>query len=61
MAVNEYNKFLVRLTPKTRAMLDAAHKDKEMPRAHIVNLALKSYLKEYSNTSINERLNALNV
>lgn len=61
MPENEYSKFLVRLTPKTRAMLDAAHKDKEMPRAHIVNLALKSYLKEYSNASINERLNALNV
>ena len=61
MAVNEYNKFLVRLTPKTRAMLDAAHKDKEMPRAHIVNLALKSYLKEYSNVDLNARLNSLNV
>ena len=59
MAVNEYSNFLVRLTPKTRALLDAAHKDKEMPRAHIINMALKQYLKEYNNADINSRLNAL--
>jgi hypothetical protein len=59
MAASDYSNFLVRLTPKTRALLDAAHKDKEMPRAHIINNALKSYLKEYNNVDINLRLNAL--
>jgi metal-responsive CopG/Arc/MetJ family transcriptional regulator len=59
MAVNNYSNFLVRINPKSRALLDAAAKDKEMPRAHIINNALKSYLKEYNNSSINERLNAL--
>jgi hypothetical protein len=59
MAANDYSNFLVRLTPKTRALLDAAHKDKEMPRAHIINNALKSYLKEYNNADLNDRLNKL--
>jgi hypothetical protein len=59
MAASDYSNFLVRLTPKTRALLDAASKDKEMPRAHIINNALKSYLKEYNNADINSRLNAL--
>lgn len=61
MAASDYSNFLVRLTPKTRALLDAAHKDKEVPRAHIINNALKSYLKEYNNSDINLRLNALKV
>jgi len=42
-------------------LLDAAHVDKEMPRAHIINQALKVYLKEYNNVDLNTRLNALNV
>lgn len=59
MAACDYKSFLVRLTPKTRALLDAAHLDKEMPRAHIINQALKVYLKEYNNVDLNARLNAL--
>jgi len=59
MAVNEYNNFLVRLTPKVRAMLDAAHDDLEMPRAHIVNLALKKYLEKYSNVTIGDKIDRL--
>jgi hypothetical protein len=59
MAASDYSNFLVRLTPKTRALLDAAHNDKEMPRAHIINNALKSYLKEYNNADLNDRLNKL--
>lgn len=61
MAASDYKSFLVRLTPKTRALLDAAHIDKEMPRAHIINQALKVYLKEYNNVDLNTRLNSLNV
>lgn len=60
MAV-EHKGFLVRLTPKTRALLDAAHEDKEMPRAHIINQALKVYLKEYNNADLNARIDSLNV
>ena len=61
MAANDYKSFLVRLTPKTRALLDAAHVDKEMPRAHIINQALKVYLKEYNRFDLNAKLDALNV
>ncbi len=61
MATDQYRSFLVRLTPKTRALLDAAHEDREMPRAHIINQALKVYLKEYNNIDINARIDALNI
>jgi len=61
MAVEKHKGFLVRLTPKTRALLDAAHEDKEMPRAHIINQALKVYLKEYNNVDLNARIDALNL
>jgi len=61
MAADKYKSFLVRLTPKTRALLDAAHEDKEMPRAHIINQALKVYLKEYNNVDLNARIDALNI
>jgi hypothetical protein len=40
MAASDYNNFLVRLTPKSRALLDIASKELEMPRAHIINNAL---------------------
>jgi hypothetical protein len=59
MAASDYSNFLVRLTPNTRSLLDFASTDKEIPRAHIINNALKSYLKEYNNADINSRLNAL--
>lgn len=59
MAVNEYNNFLVRLTPKVRELLDAAHKDLEMPRAHIINNALKKYLERYNATNIDAKLNRM--
>jgi len=61
MAADKYKSFLVRLTPKTGALLDAAHEDKEMPRAHIMNQALKVYLKEYNNVDLNARIDALNI
>lgn len=60
MAASDYNNFLVRLTPKSRALLDIAHKELEMPRAHIINNALKSYLSKYNDNSLNERLSRLN-
>lgn len=59
MAASDYSNFLVRLTPKTRALLEAAHEEMEMPRAHIINNALKSYLNKYNNGSLNERINRL--
>lgn len=59
MAENDYSRFLVRLTPKVRALLDVAHQDLEMPRAQIINNALKDYLKRYNNADINVRLNRL--
>ena len=46
MAASDYNNFLVRLTPKSRALLDIASRELEMPRAHIINNALKSYLNK---------------
>jgi hypothetical protein len=59
MAASDYNNFLVRLTPKSRALLDIAHQELEMPRAHIINNALKSYLSKYNDGSLNERINRL--
>jgi predicted DNA-binding protein len=59
MAASDYNNFLVRLTPKSRALLDIASKELEMPRAHIINNALKSYLNKYNDGSLNERINRL--
>jgi hypothetical protein len=59
MAAKDYNNFLVRLTPKSRALLDIASHELEMPRAHIINNALKSYLSKYNDGSINERINRL--
>lgn len=60
MPANEYNNFLVRLTPKVRAMLDRASADMEVPRAHLINFALKSYLgSKYSENSINSKIDRL--
>ena len=59
MAVNKYSNFLVRLTPKVRDLLDVAHKDMEMPRAHIINAALKDYLKRYNAIDIHNKLDRL--
>lgn len=59
MAASKYNSFLVRLTPKVRDLLDVAHKDMEMPRAHIINNALKDYLKRYNNIDIHNKLDRL--
>ena len=60
MPANEYNNFLVRLTPRVRTMLDRAKEDLEMPRAHIINLALKSYLgAKYGDNSINNKIDRL--
>jgi hypothetical protein len=60
MAKNEYNNFLVRLTPKVRAMLDKASADMEVPRAHIINFALKAYLgSKYSENSLNHKIDRM--
>lgn len=59
MSETDYNKFLVRLSPKVRVLLDKAHIDLEVPRAQIVNTALKEYLKRYNNYDINGRLDRL--
>ena len=60
MAANEYSHFLVRLTPKVRAMLDKASEDMEVPRAHLINFALKSYLgSKYSENNINTKIDRL--
>jgi hypothetical protein len=60
MPANEYNNFLVRLTPRVRAMLDRAKEDLEMPRAHIINIALKSYLgAKYGENNINNKIDRL--
>lgn len=60
MPANEYRNFLVRLTPKVSAMLDKASSDLEMPRAHIINFALKSYLGgKYSENNINNKIDRL--
>lgn len=59
MSEKDYSKFLVRLTPKVRALLDVAHIDLEVPRAQIINNALKDYLKRYDNAGINARLDRL--
>ena len=59
MIKKEYNRFLVRLSPKIRELLDIAHVDLEMTRAQIINAALKEYLKRYNNTDINTRLDRL--
>jgi hypothetical protein len=60
MPANEYNNFLVRLTPKVRLLLDRAKEDLEIPRAHIINLALKSYLNpKYGDDSINNKIDRL--
>lgn len=60
MAANEYSHFLVRLTPKVRALLDRASEDMEVPRAHLINFALKSYLgSKYSENNINNKIDRL--
>lgn len=60
MAANEYSNFLVRLTPKVRAMLDKASVDMELPRAHIINFAIKAYLgSKYSENSIHNKIDRM--
>lgn len=60
MPANEYSNFLVRLTPKVRALLDKASEDMEIPRAHLINFALKSYLgNKYNENSINNKIDRL--
>jgi len=60
MPANEYSHFLVRLTPKVRALLDRASEDMEVPRAHLINFALKSYLgSKYSENNINNKIDRL--
>jgi hypothetical protein len=60
MAANEYSNFLVRLTPKVRAMLDKASADMEVPRAHIINFAIKAYLgSKYSENNINQKIDRM--
>ncbi len=60
MAANEYSNFLVRLTPKVRVMLDKASADMEIPRAHIINFAIKAYLgSKYSENNINQKIDRM--
>ena len=59
MSEKDYSRFLVRLSPKVRKLLDIAHTDLEVPRAQIINTALKEYLKRYNNVDINSRLDRL--
>ena len=59
MSEKDYSRFLVRLSPKVRKLLDIAHADLEVPRAQIINTALKEYLKRYNNADLNVRLDRL--
>ena len=59
MSEKDYSRFLVRLSPKVRKLLDIAYADLEVPRAQIINTALKEYLKRYNNVDLNVRLDRL--
>ena len=49
--------FLVRLTPSSVELLDKAAKEKEKPKASIINDAIKAYLSK--DNDINSRLNKI--
>ena len=53
----ELKPFLVRLTPSSVELLDKASKEKEKPKASIINDAIKAYLSK--DNDINSRLNKI--
>ena len=53
----ELKPFLVRLTPSSVELLDKASKEKEKPKASIINDAIKAYLSK--DNDIHSRLNKI--